>query len=194
MFIPAPPLEPGILFEDRFEDPASEWFTHENTEFRWWIDGGQYNALVKVPYQPMISWRDHMGPFDNFRLDVDTEQIGGPDGNAYGVIFRVQDDANYYRFLISGNGYFSFDKVVAGQATSIIPPMVSYEIHQGASANHLTVFADSDQFSLLINGAALPLVTDSQFASGEIGVLAGMSAPSGQVHIAFDNVILTELP
>lgn len=193
LFMP-PSMELGVLFEDTFDGATADWLTYEDANQHWWIEGGQYNILVKVPHQPMTSWRTQIGAFHNFRLDIDAEQLNGPDDNTYGVLFRVIDDDNYYCFYITGNSYVGLKKKVAGQFVVLLPELLSYYVNWGNDANHLTVIAEGNQLEVFVNGQSHFTVTDTEFAAGGIGMMAEMRTSPGQTHIVFDNIVLQELP
>jgi hypothetical protein len=193
LFTP-PSMELGILFEDSFDESITDWPTYENVNQRWWIEGGHYNVLVKTPHQSMTSWRTQVGSFGNFRLELEAEQVSGPDNNAYGVLFRVIDDDNYYCFYITGDSYVGLKKKVAGQFVVLFPELLSYFVHWGNDVNLLAVIADGDQLEFFVNGESHFTITDTAFAAGGIGMMAEMRTTPGQTHIAFDNMVLHELP
>lgn len=186
------PGGPEILYEETFGNEA-DWYTGANENRDWWIEGGQYHVLLKTEDFTTGSWKSTLGPFSDFQLDVDTQQIAGPDDNGYGVQFRVQDGSNYYRFRISGDGWARFDKNIGGTITIIKPWERTDLIHQGNATNHIKVIANGSLFTFYINGDKLYEATDTSIAAGSIGFQAVMLTSPGQTHIAFDNLILTEL-
>ena len=57
--------------------------------------------------------------------------------------------------------------------------------------NHLKVIAFGDQFELFVNGVLVGLVRDNTFKSGPFGFFVQSFEEKG-VHVAFDNIIVTE--
>ena len=189
---PVGPVGPAILYEEDFNADAN-WYEGENDNKKWWIEDGKYQVLVKVEDVSVGAWNSLVGEFSNFQLDVDAEQIDGPDDNGYGIQFRVVDADNYYRFRISGDGWARFDKRVSGSIEVIREWERSALIHQGDAINHITVTANGSLFTFFINGTEDFHMTDTEFANGAVGfmvVLLGSPAPA---HFAFDNLIITEL-
>jgi len=186
------PVGPEILYEENFNGDT-EWYEGESDYSNWWVEGGKYHVLVKVEDKPIGTWRTDIGPFDNFQLDLDIEQVTGPDDNGYGIRFRMQDADNYYRFRISGDGWAKFDKRIGGVYTDIRPWSTTELINEGNETNHMTVIANGSTFTFYINGTELYSATDTSLTTGYIGFQVAMFVSPGQTHVAFDNLILTEL-
>jgi len=183
------PMGPEILYEEDFNS-ETDWFVGETENRSWWIEGGEYHVLLKTEDYPTGSWRSSAGPFGDFQLDVDTEQVTGPDDNGYGVQFRMQDENTYYRFRISGDGWARFDKAIGGTINIIKPWVRTDLIRQGNATNHISIIANGSSFTFYINGSELYTVTDTAIASGSLGFQAAMFTSPGQTHIAFDNLII----
>jgi len=78
-----------------------------------------------------------------------------PDDNGYGVIARYVDDHNFYRFDISGDGYFDIMKFKAGKWIKLQDWKEAATIHQGTA----------DQ-SPALNGQRQPIHFGHQRSSG----------------------------
>ena len=186
------PFGPVILYEEDFNSDTN-WYQGESENKKWWIEDGKYHVLVKTEDLSLGSWNSSVGQLGDFRLDVDAEQIDGPDDNGYGVQFRVVDADNFYRFRISGDGYARFDKKVNGTYEIIRGWESTDLIHQGAAANHITVLANGSTFTFLINGTQLYVETDASFAAGAVGFMVILLDFPAPAHFAFDNLVVAEL-
>lgn len=186
------PFGPAILYEENFNSDTN-WFQGENANKKWWIEDGKYHVLVKTEDLSLGSWNSTVGQLSDFQLNVDAEQIDGPDNNGYGVQFRVVDADNFYRFRISGDGYARFDKKVDGTYEIIRGWESTALIHQGVATNHITVIANGNTFTFLINGTELYVETDSSFTAGAAGFMVVLLDSPAPAHFAFDNLIITEL-
>jgi hypothetical protein len=131
--------------------------------------------------------------FGDFVLDVDASQVDGPNDNTYGVIFRYQDDRNFYRLDISGDGYFAVFKRKDGAWTKVQDYVETPAVKQGNATNHLQVIARGSQFTFNVNGETVKTFSDSDFSSGNVGVTAGTLFDNAGVHIAFDNLKVSEV-
>jgi hypothetical protein len=108
-----------------------------------------------------------------------------------GLICRMQDAANFYYFVISNDGYYGIGKVKAGQWSLLETPQMrpSSAILTGGQKNHLRADCVADLFILYVNGQPVGSAEDKDFASGDVGILAG-SFDSPGVDVYFDNFVV----
>ena len=156
--------------------------------------------------------------FTDMDLTVTAHGISGPDDNQYGVVFRYQDNANYYAFFISGDGYYSLVKRENGALRDISAWNMSDAIETGQASNTIRIVARGDAFRFYVNGEPMSLclagenaysmwnpatgecttsepVTvfrDADFKQGGVALAAGSSIDlSSPVVIAFDNLTIS---
>jgi hypothetical protein len=172
-----------LLLEDDFS--RERWKVLSDSEHRKGYAEGKYFIIVEA--EEYSFWSIAGETYQDFVLEVETTQLDGPDNNDYGVILRYQDDANFYSFEISGDGYYTFSKLVDDELFDIIPWQESAIINQGNSRNTLRVETVGANFTFYINDELIDAAIDSDFSQGDIGLLAGTYQETG-VHIAFDNL------
>jgi hypothetical protein len=174
-------------FHETFDDARNGWTLVQNNQAEIAIGGGQLRITVKQP--DSLAWSVAAGKtFGDLTLDVDATPLAGPDDNDYGVIVRRVDDDNFYRFEISGDGYYNIQKRQKGKWHKLVADWgESSAIRKGAATNHLRVVCVGRTLTFLVNQVQVAQVTDDAFARGEVGVLAGTLAAPG-VQVAFDNV------
>jgi hypothetical protein len=188
---PAPQLPSNVLFQDDFADPTSGWdrVTNENgtTDYA----DGAYRIFVNATGSDV--WANPGLDFKDVRVEVDAAKAGGDNDNDFGVICRYQGPGNYYFFIISSDGYYGIGKVSDGQQKLIgmesLPP--SEVIRQGEATNHLRADCIGSKLSLYVNDQFLAQSEDSEFASGDVGLLAGtLGTPGTDIH--FDNFVVSK--
>ena len=177
------------LFYEDFETPTSSWAekSDENRE-QGYLDGVYF---ISVTASDWIAWDTPGYNFDDFSLQVDTLQSSGDAGNAHGVLFRYVDGDNFYRFAITGDGFFSLFKQEKGEWEAIIDWRESVYINPAGELNHLGVFCRGDQISLYTNGQELVTVADDSFAQGDIGLFAS-AYDVPEIQALFDELWVTE--
>ena len=185
------PIGPEVLYERDFNSDK-DWSATGDGLWDMWIGDGAFHVLVKVEDLSVVSTLQ-AGDLADFQLDVDAQQIAGPDDNGYGVQFRYTDKNNSYRFRISGDGWVRFDKWVNGSVVVIRDWERSSLINQGNALNHITIVANGTLFTFYINGTEVYSEIDTQFSSGIIGFVAVMLSSPGQTHVTFDNLIIQAL-
>jgi hypothetical protein len=174
-------------FADSFDDARNNWTLASNNQAEILIEGSQLRITVKQP--DSLAWSIATGKtFDDFTLDVDAAPLAGPEDNDYGVIVRHMDDENFYRFEISGDGYFNVQKRAKGKWEKLMADWTPSEaIHKGQAANHLRVVCAGSSLTFYVNQAQLIRVSDNSFARGQVGLFVGTLAEPG-AQVAFDNL------
>jgi len=144
------------------------------------IRDGLGNALPQLgtyaSYDPGISWTDY-----SLELDLDTN-----DDDTIGVMFRVSDSSNYYRFSLSSQQAFRrIVKNVAGVFTLLAEDTVAYTVGQTYA---LEIVVQGSSITVSIDGTEILSATDTSLSSGTIGLYSFAHGGS-----YFDNVVVTEL-
>lgn len=186
-----PALTP-LPYADDFSNPDSGWKTASDEAIKISV---QDDALqFTIDDLDTIAWSTPQDKrFGDFVLDVDATQVDGPHDNTYGVIFRYQDDRNFYRLDISGDGYFAVFKRKDGAWSKVQDYLETPAVNQGNATNHLQVIAKGNQFTFNVNGETVKTFSDGDFSSGNIGLTAGTLFDNAGVRIAFDNLNVSEV-
>lgn len=176
----------GILFQDDFSDPSSGWDRVRNDQGITDYDNGVYRIYVNdsnIDY-----WANPNLNFTDGIIKVDAVKVGGPDDNDYGIICRYQDAGNFYFFIISSDGYYGIGKMKDEQQELISNEnlLPSDEINQGEGTNSIQADCIEDTLTLHVNDRQLSRVTDEDFPSGDVGLIAGTYDENG-TDIHFDN-------
>ena len=186
-----PALTP-LPYADDFSSPNGNWKTVASEAIKIAQQDGALH--FQIDELDTLAWSTPKDKrFGDFVLDVDAIQIDGPDDNSYGVIFRYQDDRNFYRADISGDGYFALFKYKDGRWTKLQDYVETSAVQQGKSTNHLQVIAKGNQFTLSVNGETVKSFSDGDFPNGNVGVTAGTLFDNAGVQIAFDNLTVSEV-
>jgi hypothetical protein len=180
-----------LLFQDDFSDAKSGWDSLINEDGITDYDNGQYRILVNTTNTDV--WANPGLNFTNTIIEVDATKAGGDDNNDLGVICRYKDGNNFYFFVISSDGYYGIGKFKDGQQVLVgmesMPPTDA--VRQGNATNHIQAECNGSTLRLVVNGQQLAETTDSDFTSGDAGLLAGSFENPG-TDILFDNFIVRE--
>lgn len=106
--------------------------------------------------------------YGDFKFTTRVKCVSGVAEQMAGVVFRYQDEQNYYYVRASAKGStFRFFKMVGGQRSAPIGP----EMQIPAGVWHdLTVECQGNKIRILFNNEAIiPELTDNSFAFGKIG-------------------------
>jgi hypothetical protein len=177
----------SLVYEDDFSDPGSGW---DDAFDRYTAKQyGNNKYYIEITTSNLVAWGLANRSVADFRLEVDAALEVGPNNNGYGILFRFQDRDNFYRFDISGDGFFLLSKFHAGEWITLVPWTASSAINVGQSANRLTVEAVGNQISVYSNDTLLAQVEDNAFTEGNFGFFAStFSEPN--LTISFDDIKL----
>jgi len=189
---PTPLPKASLPWSDDFSDPASGWQTESDTSAEVLYHEGAMRVFVKAPNRLAWAWGGR--EFSDFRLAVEATQVSGPDDNEYGVQVRMQDNSRFYRFSISGDGYYQISKHDGAEREMLSGDWSQSDaIHLGAAMNLLEVTCQGATMIFSVNGVQLAQVEDADFRRGDVGFYAGsFREPGTGVEIHFDNLTITQ--
>jgi hypothetical protein len=179
----------AVLFADDFTNPNSGWDTWtQNGSVVSYQDGFLRIYVAETQYS---FWSRPGKRYDDALIQVDAVRIAGPEDNDMGILCRYKDEDNFYAFLISSDGYGGIMKVKDGRYNLLTGDALSYyaAIQTGEKINTIGAGCVGSTLTLTVNGEQLASVDDSDFAAGEVGVIAGTYGQAG-VDIAFDNFLV----
>jgi hypothetical protein len=149
--------------------------------------------LVEVNNPQLVQYATLTDPaLADFYLEVDGRILSGPAQSSYGVLFRMQNPQQFYRFEITGDGTYILERHESdGSRTLFMGDWLDADaINQGINVvNRLGVEAQGSEISLLVNDVLLFQVTDDAYSSGYIGLDAG-TFDVAPVQVAFDNLVI----
>ena len=179
-----------LPWADDFSDPASGWQAESDASAEVGYHEGMMRILIRSPNR--LAWASAGRGFSDFRLAVEATQVAGPDDNEYGVLVRMQDPDHFYRFSISGDGYYLVNRYDGEEWVALGGDWTpSDAIYRGAATNRLEVVCQGARMAFLVNGVQLVEVEDSSYSRGDIGLYAG-SFFEPDVEVYFDNLTATE--
>jgi pSer/pThr/pTyr-binding forkhead associated (FHA) protein len=174
-----------LIYSDDFNDSETGWGEVFAPDTVRQYGGSRYHIIAKE--NDVFTWSKLGREFTDFVLEVDATQDQGPSNNSYGLLFRIEDDEHFYRFGISGDGFYFLDKAVGSEWVSVIDWTESPYINRGQASNRLKVTCAGSQITLHVNDQHLATATDDSYDHGDIGLFA-VSFAEPNVHITFDNL------
>lgn len=190
---PAPSITSGnpgdIIYQEEFADNASGWDRIANDGGIMDYDSGGYRILVRQP--KLNFWATPEKNFGDVRVEADVTKLNGPDENRTGLICRYQR-GDYYFFIISNDGFYAVGKFIGGQILLLgQEQMQSSELILPGSMNHLRADCIGNTLTFYVNFNQVASVQDSDFPTGDVGVLAGAFTQPG-VDVLFQNFVVMQ--
>ncbi len=179
-----------LPWSDNFSNPESGWQAESDASAEVVYHEGVVRVLIKAPNR--LAWASAGREFSDFHLAVEVAQVAGPDDNEYGVLVRMKDTDHFYRFSISGDGYYMVSKYDGEKWEPLSGDWTpSDAIHLGAATNLLEVVCQGATMTFLANGVQLAQVEDADYRRGDVGLYAGSFFEAG-VEVHFDNLRIEE--
>lgn len=152
-------------------------------------DGGGYRILIQQPGFNL--WSTPKRNFGDVRIEADVTKLNGPDENRAGLMCRYQN-GDYYFFIISSDGFYAIGKFIGGNTLLLDQTeMRSTEFIKVNEPNHLRADCIGNTLSFYVNFNEVAVVQDSDFPSGDVGVLAGAFSQPG-VDVLFDDFVVIQ--
>ena len=185
-----PPAQSGdILYQEEFEDRSTGWARIANDSGIMDYDGGGYRILVRQP--KLNVWSTSENNFGDVRVEADVIRLNGPEENRMGLICRYQS-GNYYFFVISNDGFYVIGKFIGGLTLLLgQSEMQASEIIQPGTMNHLRADCIGEKLTFYINFTEVASATDTDFPTGDVGVVAGAFSEPG-VDVLFDHFVVIQ--
>jgi hypothetical protein len=175
----------GPTFTDDFSDPDSGWDDKKGDDYdHGYVNGEYFCREEKQNYTVRGQYLDL--EFDNFIYQAECRQVEGDSENEYGLIFRYVDQ-DYYKFGITGDGYYHLSLRKGGEWINVVDWTESTHIKHAGQANVLKVICAGQDISLYINDEYIITAQDSGLSKGQIGLFAG-GWENMPTEARFDNV------
>jgi hypothetical protein len=187
---PKPSTPSGtILFEDTFATNVSGWDRLANDGGIMDYDSGGFRILIRQPN--MNFWSTPQQNFEDVRVEADVTRLNGPEENRAGLICRYQA-GDYYFFIISSDGYYGIGKFIGGQTLLLgQTAMQPSELILKEGINHVRADCVGNTLTLYVNFTQVASAQDTDFANGDVGVLAGAFNQAG-VDVLFQNFVVMQ--
>jgi len=166
----------ATLLFDNFASNDNNWLVGSKTSeyfnpLNQVIADGRYRweAETSRPSSMSTAWLKGYQVSD-FHLTANAKHIlGSRAKSAWGVIFRVQDNQNYYWFHMTDTRFFAVWVMKEGQWTNLVESTRTETIKPNG-VNQLEVIASGTHFTFLINGQIVSEVDDDRFPPGLVGL------------------------
>lgn len=186
----------STLVYDAFISNHNDWLTgNQISEYfdplnRTIVDG-RYRWAAKVSKASSIvtAWLKGY-PVSDFHLTANCKHIhGSRAGSSWGVIFRIQDNDNYYHFHITDDRYVTVSANQGGQWLPIVAWTTTNSIKPNG-VNQLEVIAHEKHFAFVINGHIISEVDDDRFQKGLVGLAIEGYNAGEEVTFDFLDILL----
>ena len=184
--------DPDVLYQDNFAvGSTGPWEVEGDASGRTAVLDEQLTIEIDAPSTlQFVTLPEPI--FSDFILSVDARQIAGDGQGSYGILFRMQDTTQFYRFEVTGSGLYVVERRNAdGSWTRFVSDWAETPaINQGVGAvNQLRIEAVGTTMRFYVNDTLVQQVSDNLYLSGTIALDAGTFGQPG-LQVAFDNLVV----
>lgn len=169
---------------DTFDSIATlNWDRNESNRY---LQEGRYHTVALPNEQGSgLAMAQGMPPVDDFRLEIELEDLSETSSTViYGIVFRVQDSGNYYRFAVTSDGQAGLFKRINSQEEAL-PFTTIYNWDNNVKQHQLKVEMVGSEMVLYVDERVVLRYFDNAISdSGGIGLVAFRQG----AHVAWDNL------
>jgi hypothetical protein len=178
---------------DDFRRDSGNWYTESDEFGEYYYEGRAFN--IEAFAEDRIIWSAYYADaeatevevFTNFYAEFDTSFAVYTGENAAGLVFRLVDTDNFYKFLVDEIGYYQLQKRVDGVYGDVIEWAMTEEVDESEGAiNRIGILAEGSTLALTVNGIVVAQAEDSDLESGGVA-LAIQTYGTPEAHSIFDN-------
>jgi hypothetical protein len=179
-----------VLFADDFSDQNSGWPIQDDEQALYaYQPDGYHIAAKQIGSAP---WAKTNRIDEDISVHVDARPIVSGANGYYGLLCRIQDNQNFYYFVVQSTGKYTIGKFKDGEFQPLFPEGLrsSDAINQGDQTNRIQADCIGNTLRLHVNGVLLDEATDSDFSSGYSGLTAAAEDAQG-FEVVFNNFRIT---
>lgn len=162
-------------YQTEFNEGSIAGWTQENysgSGRTWSVSSGQpdnYLECTNGSYNDLSFMLKDSYSMTNGTIEADAQCISNQTQVWSGpmLMFRYQDNINYYRLLLFNDGTVEFVRYVAGSKTVLATANAGVN---GFSKNNMKLIVNGSNFKCYINGVYICEANDATFATGRFGV------------------------
>lgn len=192
-FTTDPADDPSVIYHDDFSpETAGLWLVEQDDLGSTNLNGEQ--LVISVLSPNTVQYTTLQEPeFSDFKLEIDATLVEGASNSTYGVLFRIQDTGEFYRFELMSDGHYIVERHDGNNVWSRLVDDWTYSdvVLAGPNTNRLRIEAKGPNMLFFANGEFLQEVIDTSLSSGNIGLDAGTFG-TDLTLVSFDNLVLSK--
>ena len=131
--------------------------------------------------------------FNDFYLEIELRADLCQTGDEFGLMFRVNQNFEHYRYAITCEGNARAVRILSGESRSLVPMTDPPSLISGPkSTNRLGLLVSGGTFQFWLNDSEVFTARDVAISEGAIGLFA-RSGRGNQVTVSFDNLRIHSL-
>ena len=180
-----------VLLQDNFRD-ISLWITGNPGNGTVALGIDELSLVITQPKSYLFSFRNEP-IFSDFYLELTANPSLCAGLDEYGILFRYNSPADFYRYSLSCDGKTRLDKVVNGTAYSPQPWLESISVPRAVPTSlRMGVWVSGSEMQFYIDEGYQFTVTDRSLNDGLIGVFIRSTAENA-VTVSFSDLVVYQV-
>lgn len=177
-----------VLLSDDFST-AEKWSLQSGSEGGVALSKDELTVAIKGAKAFIFSVRKEP-ELSDFYVEVTANPNLCKGADEYGLLLRVSESEDYYRYSLSCDSQVRLDRVIGYTASSPQPWILSGDVPPGApSVSRLGAWLSGSEMRFFVNGRHQFTVNDPLLRSGRIGIFA-RSTGANAVTVNFSNLVV----
>jgi hypothetical protein len=179
-----------VIISEPFDSNKNKWLVLADSEDEYAtttyeITNGKYRWDTTA-HKSHIGWvRAGKKPLTDFYLSVEIQAVEAPDSADYGVVFREDENSNFYYFGINGQGKYIL--YVFFEEWDTLIDWTESEFIEPGELNRITVIGEGSHFTFFVNDQYLTEFTDDKIPEGVTALAVELSVENDHAVFEFDN-------
>lgn len=175
-----------LLSDDFSSERRSRFIEGADSDGSFSFTGGTYVITLDQP--ELIMWSAAGETYDDIAIEVDAT-VEGPPGSAAALLFRYQDEQNFYLLRVYGDGSYMLTRFLDDEPFDLVEFTQSDAINGSGQPNRLRIELLGETIRLYANDQLLTEVTDSSFAEGDVALGISAEDEAGG-SVTYDNLVI----
>ena len=202
---PAPTPTPTVLstpqplFFDDFTNGSKGWYLGSASGYTRVIDDNTL-TLADSNHTILTESLPTSTTFNDFMVNITFTILQANQDDSVGLYLRGDSNLDHdYRIDIYGNNTYAISKEFLDASKSpqvqfLVSPTGASALKPAGQQNTITVMMKGPELVLLVNGAIVNSVIDSDYTSGQIALFVQNSETSSEVEASFSSVVVYPAP
>ncbi|NIS82453.1 MAG: hypothetical protein GTO14_20100 [Anaerolineales bacterium] len=184
---PTPDLLVGlgnVIFSDEFNTNKG-WELKQSDIGGSSIFNSHLNLAVREPHS-FYSVRSPSSEAPDFFLEVSARVEVCSEGDEYGILFRLNNFYEHYRFTLTCEGNARVSRILQDGEVALVPTTQTYAVIPGLKvSNTIGIWVSGGTFQFFINDVQVFSARDDELTSGGLGLFV-RTRRSGLTTVSFD--------
>jgi hypothetical protein len=188
-----------LMFFDEFTDNTRGWATGNGSGYIRTINDGTL-TLSDTNHESLVESVPVSTLFSDFALTTTFTLTGGDKNDSVGIFLRGDSNLDHdYRIDIYGDSTYTISKESLDEDNQqIIKTLVDHTqtpwLRELRKSNVLTVIMEGPEMVLILNGAVIKSIADTDYTHGQIALFVENGPTSDGVTANFSSVVISTAP